>query len=93
MKPVDGSRPVCACGPFSALSVEPLNETILARNIFSRREPFSALSVEPLNETRTLPAGGGRHVPFSALSVEPLNETSHTRFKNPPGLHFQCSLC
>ena len=66
---------VISLSPFSALSVEPMNEASLAGATTASIDfAFSALSVEPMNEA----AGekGGRIVPgpFSALSVEPMNE-------------------
>ena len=62
---------------FSALSVEPLNETQWRLILRHRSDTFSALSVEPLNETFNIRRKYQILQAFSALSVEPLNETSY----------------
>ena len=79
---------------FSALSVEPLNETGVEKLAKNREGTFSALSVEPLNETqlRSGSVGNGNQT-FSALSVEPLNETMRSYHGKLIYIDFQCSLC
>ena len=51
MKPEVSAAIAALVDAFSALSVEPLNETRRACLRLTRILTFSALSVEPLNET------------------------------------------